>query len=711
MDQQSLLPGSPDPEHRPGSGEERLDGGTGDGSPRDGRSRKGRSSKKRGGGGGRGGGRTKRKSVQRGRLKVHDPFELVRWLALSQPDPRKALAELVQNSLDAGATQIEIVRFRKKGLACLEIRDDGEGVIPELPGDEALKYLATHIGHSRKRSLTPRERLELMTQGQYGIGLLGFWSLGQRLEIEAWPEPDVREEGERPFRLTLHRDRREYQIEPIRVRTSRKRKGKVGLDGTAQPKSTVQPKTIVRVVGLHSDALPVLTARRATAYLGKELRGQLLARETEISVRDRMARGRSPRRLRVEARSYSGTPIVVARVEIDGHPPAELDLYLAEGVRQATPVALYSAGTLVAESFSELAGLGLDCRPWTDSRLTGAIEFPSLVIAPGSRRGVVPSEASAALKHALDAVAVRVQFALDQEDERQSEELDRSLVRSLQKAFRGLGERLNRFALLPVQSGHDGIGDGASVGQGEPAGPMPGAVVEGSAGTEFDDVLDDGLDTQRDSSPGFTSSHAPEIEEVPTGPLHAVEVKPSKVIITGGSARIVRGRAVDRDGRDVGGRVDYLWRLLDVDGSIEELPSLGSKIRLHADAVSPEDAPLLGRLRVTACQDDRRAAIEVPVEVRAPRESRDGREGVPEPELVSEGGADWRSRMVGDRWQVNSAHPSYLAVVDRPALKLRYLALLFAKEVVVMNHRDPKLIEPLEEMADLFGYADRNLAR
>jgi hypothetical protein len=36
-------------------------------------------------------------------LKARDPFELIRWLAYSQPDPRKALAELVQNSLDAQA--------------------------------------------------------------------------------------------------------------------------------------------------------------------------------------------------------------------------------------------------------------------------------------------------------------------------------------------------------------------------------------------------------------------------------------------------------------------------------------------------------------------------------------------------------------------------------------------------------------------------------
>ena len=90
----------------------------------------------------------------RGKLRPHDPFELIRWLALSQPDPRKALAELVQNSLDAGASRIRVTRRRERGVPCLFINDDGEGVVPEMDRPDALRYIATHIGHSRKRSLT-----------------------------------------------------------------------------------------------------------------------------------------------------------------------------------------------------------------------------------------------------------------------------------------------------------------------------------------------------------------------------------------------------------------------------------------------------------------------------------------------------------------------------------------------------------------------------
>ncbi|MBD3335547.1 MAG: hypothetical protein GF355_08520, partial [Candidatus Eisenbacteria bacterium] len=36
-----------------------------------------------------------RKDTISGHVRAHNPFELIRWLALSQPDPRKALSELV----------------------------------------------------------------------------------------------------------------------------------------------------------------------------------------------------------------------------------------------------------------------------------------------------------------------------------------------------------------------------------------------------------------------------------------------------------------------------------------------------------------------------------------------------------------------------------------------------------------------------------------
>jgi len=104
-----------------------------------------------------------------------------------------------------------------------------------------------------------------------------------------------------------------------------------------------------------------------------------------------------------------------------------------------------------------------------------------------------------------------------------------------------------------------------------------------------------------------------------------------------------------------------------------------------------------------------RAAVEVEVLEQIP--SGRGKEGIPEPELIDAPGARWRSRMEDGRWQVNSGHREYRAIADRPALKLRYLAMLFAKEVVLRSHQDPRLDQPLEQLVEITAFADRNFAR
>ena len=44
-------------------------------------------------------------------------------------------------------------------------------------------------------------------------------------------------------------------------------------------------------------------------------------------------------------------------------------------------------------------------------------------------------------------------------------------------------------------------------------------------------------------------------------------------------------------------------------------------------------------------------------------------------------------------------------------LKLRYLAMLFSKEVVLRSAQDPRLEAPLEQMVEVAAYADRNLSK
>jgi hypothetical protein len=605
--------------------------------------------------------RRRRSDVERGRVRVHDPFELVRLLAMSQSDPRKALAELVQNSLDAGARTVRVVRRREKGRTALTVWDDGEGVIPELERPEALRYIATHIGHSRKRSLTPKERFQLLTQGQYGIGLLGFWSLGEMMEMRTSVP------GQRPHRLVLHREREDYLIEPLR--------GRLPID---------ERWTEIVVADLHREAMPALLGRRAAEYLGVELRGQLLAREVRLVVEDHIARGQAPKVLNVRPRRFLGERLEgLSRLEVPGHPPIQIELYLrGDGEEPAAPrgVAVYAAGTLVADGFDELGALDLDHPPWTDPRLTGLVEFPALRAAPGSRRGIVPDEAAGLFARALAVAEPALLVLLESYERRRTQELDREVVRDLQRLFRDFFRQRPRYAALPVEArDHD---EAAAAAPGAPAAAPP-----------------------PEEAPLPESEIAPSVAFLfPPGPLAEVKVLPSLLRLECGAERHARARAVDADGRPVDGVLVYAWRLT---AGLAEL--VAEDDAAAAVTVRAGDRAGAGTLGVVC----RSGAIEVQGEARVEIVEHlqlNADEGVPEPELVDAPGSPWRSRIADGTWQVNSGHPEYRAIADRPPLKLRYLALLFAKEVVLRSGGDPRFEAPLEQLVEVAAYADRRLA-
>lgn len=186
------------------------------------------------------------------RLKPHNSFDLIRLIARGQSDARKAVAELVQNALDAGARNITITRQRRRGEVVLAILDDGEGVFPDLEREAALERLATNIGHSFKRNFSAAERQEQMLLGKYGIGLLGFWAIGREFEMR------TRVSDSAVWCLRLLRDEPNAEIEKAPQR-------RIAFDGDTW--------TEVLIRGVHPGSLRQLSGRRLGEYLGSELRG------------------------------------------------------------------------------------------------------------------------------------------------------------------------------------------------------------------------------------------------------------------------------------------------------------------------------------------------------------------------------------------------------------------------------------------------------
>jgi len=114
-------------------------------------------------------------------LRIADHWNAISIIASSQANPLKAVAEFVENSIDARAQRIAITRGKKKGEFYLKVSDDGEGIPRNEQGLPDFRYVATHICDSIKRQLKAAGAEGI--QGEFGIGLLSFWTVGQNLSI------------------------------------------------------------------------------------------------------------------------------------------------------------------------------------------------------------------------------------------------------------------------------------------------------------------------------------------------------------------------------------------------------------------------------------------------------------------------------------------------------------------------------------------------
>jgi len=248
---------------------------------------------------------------------------------------------------------------------------------------------------------------------------------------------------------------------------------------------------------------------------------------------------------------------------------------------------------------------------------------------------------------------------------------------------------------------------------------------------------------------GAETAEEPDLELaslLPPGPLEALRVSPARIRVECGASKRVRAVGLDSTGRPVQEEMTFHWRLEGPVGGLARgdaaaggaagAATLAPSDAGDAETTAPQPAAALetvametigvgargevvlraadepgeGKLIVVARSGAREIHAEIPVEVLDEIPNARSSEGIPEPEFVSQPGAGWRSRMQEGRWQVNSAHRDYLAVADRPPLKLRYLAMLFAKEIVLRSHQDPRLEAPLEQLVEVAVFADLSLA-
>ena len=602
----------------------------------------------------------KSKASERGKLRIGDDWNAIRIIALSQSNPLKAIAELVENSIDAHAKTVVITRGREHGGYYLKVKDDGDGVPLDPRGLPDFKYVATHICDSIKRRLKTNGDGGGI-QGEFGIGLLSFWTVGDVLSMTS------KGADQRAYQMTMRRGDPRYAVNVRR---------------TLFAEQGTELKISPLLEGIRS-----LSGEKVQWYLASELRDRIRDTQVRITVIDKLAR----KQYQVEPRKFEGRLLHQLPAVRSPFGEAYAELYLTEPDEDCR-VALTRGGTRVIEDLATLPGL--ERPPWNSRYLQGLIDVPYLNLTPGTRSGIVHDERYASFVEGLVKLEAHLNDLIDAQRRAEEEQANRESLRVIQRAFREAmlvlpREEYDWFDIpsrIPQDSGAreprerglasgDMHGEEAALGVEEPQ-------KEASAQRQFFDYA---------------------------GPLHSVLISPTTSTVAVKESRRFRALPRDRSRRRVEEDLTFAWAILEGGGTLSSTSD--QEITFEAP-----DSPVLVRLSVTVSQRDIRCSAEALVTVTdsldlSVSSSVANARGLPGYTFERAAGELWRSRFdaVRNLIVVNSGHRDFVFATRTRALQLRYIVRLYVKELVLRNFAGMQAEQIAERMVELSLYVEEKL--
>lgn len=489
-------------------------------------------------------------SDQRGKLRIGNDWNAITIIALSQSNPLKAIAELVENSIDARAASVTIIRGRSEGRHFLEVRDNGQGIPRDADGRPDFRYVATHICDSVKRRLKVEGAAGL--QGEFGIGLLSFWILGEELTLTSTGADD------RAWQMFMRKGDPSYTVKAKRALFT-------------------EPGTTLRIAKL-LEGIRSLSGEKIQWYLAAELRDRIRRSGVRITVIDKIAR----KQYAVEPRQYEGRllhQLPNIRSELGD---IYVELYMNEPV-EANRVALFRHGTRVFEDISVVDELAK--APWTTRYFQGHIDAPFINLTPGTRSGIIHDEAYVALLDSLVPLEVKLIEMLDEQRRAEEEQASRELLQTIQRAFRDalLALPVEEYDWFDIHShAQRGSGNNREFNSG-------GALTLGAPEPEISNVK------QR----RFFEY---------AGPLFSVVVSPASSVVRVGQRRSLRALPYDRARRRVETDLTFNWEITEGGGALDRPHDQGVGFLAPAE-------PGLVRVSVNVCQGDIERSAEALVTV------------------------------------------------------------------------------------------------
>jgi hypothetical protein len=596
--------------------------------------------------------RKKHGRTTRGKLRIGNSWNAITIIALSQSSPLKAVAEFVENCIDAQARNITIVRGKKQGQAFLRITDDGQGIPLDQSGVPDFKYVATHICDSIKRQLKDKGASGI--QGEYGIGLLSFWTVGEELTLTSAAKNGT------AYSMNMAKGDPGYSI--------RKRRALFPQRGTELLVHPLLP------------GLKQLSGEKMQWYLASELRDRLRKSGVNVKIIDRQAR----KELQVEPRRFSGWLLHDLPAAPTPHGDVYVELYL-DAPQPEHRVGLYRSGTRVLADIASLDRF--QAEPWNSGYLQGILDASFLTLTPGTRGGIIQDRMYEDFCAALAPLEEKLVYLIEEQRRAEEERASRKILRSVQSAL--------REALLALPSDEY---DWFEVRAGDRSRPQGKGVVAGGdrnlavPGTE--------AEVESRSQKSFFDY---------AGPLFSVRIAPASCVIPVRGEKNLRAVPRDRARRLVEENLHFAWQIVEGDGT------LSSPLNEITTFTAPTDPGLTqikvqvrqGEIEVEALGNITITDTLVP----EPPKSANKKHGLPGYTFHKAPGELWRSRYDEARniIVINNGHRDFVYASRSRARKIRYICKLFAKELVALNFPGLSAGDLLERMVELSMYTEENL--
>ncbi len=594
----------------------------------------------------------KNQALASGRLRIGDEWNAINIIARTQTHPLKAVCELVENALDAGAREVAIIRRREQNDTFLEIVDDGRGVAPGAEGLPDFGRIATHVCDSMKRQLAEQERQGI--HGEFGIGLLSFWSLGEALRMQSQGTDG------RLYEMLLGRGDRSYTVRHAR--------GRLSTGGTR-----------VSVGPLLAATRGMVTGEKLQRYLSEELRDRIRNTGAKVSVLDRVTH----KQFAVEPREFSGDLLAIAARPRTPFGDVAVELYFSpESESGERGVAVCKDGTRVLRDIAELEQF--QHSPWTDGRLEGVLDFGAFSLSPGTRSGIVPDERLTAFCEAVQAIEPEILAELSRRDQAESSRASRDILRQVHKAFVSALRDLpsNEYLFFDIPDAKP-----------LPTKPVP-ATYERSTAEAGMEIHQPAAQPANGEAPAETEQISLPLDP---GPLASVRISPRNARREPGSDCRLTAQARDGAGLTITDGIEFNWRIVEGPGALHTIEDAACSVTSAAEGQIV--------VEVQAKQHDLIAADQVVVKFRKDfgESDSDAGKGLPSYRLEAEHGRAWRSRYDAAKNEIviNSAHRDFIASKLTAAKHRRYVGKLYAKEVVLINFPHNSAADVLERLIEL----------